>query len=212
VIGSVVGVAVGLAASPLVGAAADRLRRRPQISVPVTRRVRAVLVAGLAGFGGGVVPQLADGWLGVFFVLFVVLAVIAAAVDLAELRLPDVLVYPMLLGGVVVSIVGGVTGAVGHPWRALVGAVVYGGWMLLVAVIVPDGYGLGDVKLAAGIGLWMGLLSWLAISSAILFGQLLIVASLVVVRVGRLRRSGVGGHAPLGPALVAGAFLAMLAG
>ncbi len=140
------------------------------------------------------------------------LAVVAAAVDLAELRLPNAMTYTMLAGGLIVLSVAAITEGPLDVWRGLAGAAAYGGWMLAVALIVPEGYGLGDVKFAAALGLWTGLLSWMALATAVLIGQLFIVVSLIAVRVRHRYQPGSGTHAALGPALAAGAMLAILAG
>lgn len=106
------------------------------------------------------------------------------------------------------TVLGELGAGTGRLWPAVGGGAAYGGWMLLAALVVSDGYGLGDVKLAAAVGVWLGGLSWHLVACAALFGQLFIVASLLAVRYRSRRRGEVGGHAPLGPALVAGAALA----
>jgi leader peptidase (prepilin peptidase)/N-methyltransferase len=213
VIAVVVGAVAGAAVAPLVLAVADRFRRRRDSVSPVDVRVRKPLIALLAVLSGAAVGKFGSSWLTAAFAVFAVAAVTAAAVDLAELRLPDVLMYPLLVGGLVLILVGAVTGWLGDPWRAVAAGALYGGWMLVVALIAPGGYGLGDVKLAAAVGLWLGLLSWLTVATAMLYGQVFVVATLLAVRLYRRHRPGAAGlEAPLGPALVAGAVLALLVG
>ena len=62
------------------------------------------------------------------------------------------------------------------------------------------------MKLAAGVGLWLGWLSWPVLLAGIAFGQILIT---ICYLVGRRRSSGRSGT-PLGPAITAGFVLALL--
>lgn len=82
----------------------------------------------------------------------VVLAVLVAAVwDLRTRRIPNWLVFPFLLSGLVVSaIVDGWSG-LGH---SVLGAML--GGALLGVFYLLGGMGMGDVKLCAAIGAWVG--------------------------------------------------------
>ena len=89
----------------------------------------------------------------------------------------------------------------GNPWRAVAGCGIYGGWLFLASL---TGLGQGDVKLAAGVGLWLGWLSWPVLVAGIALGQILIT---ICYLVGRRRTSS---GTPLGPAITAGFVLALL--
>ena len=74
-----------------------------------------------------------------------------------------------------------------------------GGFFFLAAVVYPAGLGMGDVKLAAFIGAWLGLDSFAGLAVGTLLGALM--ALLVVARHGAEgRRSSL----PYGPFLAAG--------
>jgi leader peptidase (prepilin peptidase)/N-methyltransferase len=95
----------------------------------------------------------------------------------------------------------------GAAVRALVGAVAL---FLLYGVlwfIRPDGMGLGDVKLAGVLGLYLGYLSWahLAVGA---FGGFLLggVVGAVLLVAGRAGRKS---KIPFGPFMLAGAWLAV---
>ena len=209
------GAVAGLAATPIPLLAANRFRRGTASPPPalLARRLRAVIVMILTVLAGAAIAAIGSGWWTPLYAGCALAAVTAAAVDLAELRLPDVLVYPLLAAGVAVALTTAVADPSVQLWIPVVGAVSYGGWMLLVALAVPGSYGLGDVKLAAAVGLWTGTLSWTTLATAVLIGQLLILASLLAAR---LPRHGTGprtsSDAPLGPALIVGALLAILLG
>ncbi|MBN9607909.1 MAG: hypothetical protein BGO26_06560 [Actinobacteria bacterium 69-20] len=129
----------------------------------------------------------------------------AAAIDTIEERLPNILtIGTALLGLVALTGISLATGA-GSPLRALVGGVIFGGWILLGALIARDGYGLGDVKMAAACGFLAGWLSWTAIAVAILATQVAI--TLVILHAKSRGRQ----QAALGPAFVAGLLVAIVA-
>lgn len=135
----------------------------------------------------------------------VLLALVAAAVvDAAEQRLPNVLTLGSggfaLAALTAISIVTGT----GSPWRAVVGGAIFGGWILLGALVVRDGYGLGDVKLAAACGILAGWLSWTSLAVAVLATQIAITVLLVYAKSRDRHR------AALGPAFVVGMLISIL--
>ena len=123
-----------------------------------------------------------------------------ARTDVAELRLPNRLVVTALLAGL---------GGLGVTWLAagsapqvpLLAAVGYAGFLLVLALL--GGMGMGDVKLAAALGLASPTLP-LAVLSPLLAFLLGGLVSLVV-----LIRRGRGGRIAFGPFLLAGYFGAL---
>jgi leader peptidase (prepilin peptidase)/N-methyltransferase len=92
------------------------------------------------------------------------------------------------------------------PERAI-SAGAAGGFLLLVALLYPRGMGMGDVKLAALMGLYLGS----AVAAALLIG----IATGAVVGVGLMLRHGSGARkqaVPFGPFLAFGGVVALLAG
>jgi leader peptidase (prepilin peptidase)/N-methyltransferase len=138
--------------------------------------------------------------------------VLLAAVDLAVLRLPDLVVFPT---AVAVAVLLGVTAlTTGEPSpvnRALAAAAALGGAYGLLALLPGSALGFGDVKLAAVLGAPLGWLGW----PAVLLGGVLPVvlgglAALALLATGHIRRTT---PVPFGPALVAGfLFAALIAG
>ena len=132
-----------------------------------------------------------------------------AVVDLACLRLPDPLVAAVAgaaaLGLVPVALAGGT------PERllaALAGAAVSFGGYVLLALLPGARLGFGDVKLAAALGLPLGWLGWPTLGLGLLLPHLLNgVVVLALLAAGRVRRDT---PLPFGPALLAGAWLAVL--
>jgi leader peptidase (prepilin peptidase) / N-methyltransferase len=137
------------------------------------------------------------------------LSLLLVPIDLAVLRLPDPLVAVGFTGSALVVVLASVlTGQYGALLRAvLAGAVMAGGYLLL-ALLPGARLGLGDVKVAGVLGLVLGWLGWGYVLLGALLPHLLngpVVLALLLSR--RVKRdSGV----PLGPALLAGALLAVV--
>ncbi|MEY2442363.1 MAG: leader peptidase (prepilin peptidase) / N-methyltransferase [bacterium] len=125
-------------------------------------------------------------------------------VDLKTRLLPNKLTLPAAVTAIVLGLL---VDASGEPERLLAGAVA-GGFFLVVALAYPSGMGLGDVKLAAVLGLFLGR----EVAAALLFA---LVAG-VLVGVAIMRRKGVAEGrktaVAFGPFLALGAVAALLVG
>jgi len=132
-------------------------------------------------------------------------------IDLDTHRLPNRIVlpaYPVLL--VLLTLSSVLTGEWGALLRGLVGMAVLGGVYLLLALAVPRGMGLGDVKLAGVLGLVLAYLGWGPLAVGAFAGFLLGgTFGIVLLVVGRARRStGI----PFGPWMLLGAWVGAFAG
>jgi leader peptidase (prepilin peptidase)/N-methyltransferase len=141
-------------------------------------------------------------------VLALVWAVVLALVDLEVKRLPDALVLPAYpVVAVLLALCSAVTGDGSALLRAATCAGAAVACFLLAALASPvaDGLGLGDVKLAGVLGALLGWLGWyealMGLLTGFVIGALLAMVLLVLRRV---RRSG---SIPLGPAMLAGAYV-----
>jgi leader peptidase (prepilin peptidase)/N-methyltransferase len=166
--------------------------------------VAAAVFAGLAAALGD------DPALPVFLAVAAV-GLVLAVVDLACLRLPDPLVGTaalLALGGLAGSAL--LAGTPGRLGGALLGAAVAAAAHVLLALLPGSRLGFGDVKLPAVLGLPLGWLGRDALLTGLLLPHLLhggLVLALLAAR--RVRRDTL---LPLGPALLAGAWLAVLLG
>jgi leader peptidase (prepilin peptidase) / N-methyltransferase len=137
-------------------------------------------------------------------VALVAVLVIASATDLATRRIPNRLTGPAALLAILL-------GAVLHPSGVggqLIASVAAGGFLLIFAVVRSTGLGMGDVKLAAVLGLYLGGAVTVALFAGLLaagIGGLGVIARLGV---GRGRRTAI----PLGPFLALGGIVAVLCG
>ncbi|MEE6297367.1 A24 family peptidase [Georgenia wangjunii] len=159
----------------------------------------------LAALGGAGAAGLASGW--AEMITFATLAVACALlvpIDLAEYRLPDIIVgpmYPVLLVGLAVAAAAG--GEWGSLGRAVGGAVVLGVGYLVLALITPSGLGLGDVKLAGLLGAFLGWLGW----SHVLLGTLaaFVLGGVVALVLLVTRRAQRHSSVAFGPWMIVGA-------
>lgn len=108
----------------------------------------------------------------------------------------------------------GTAAALAGDWAALgrtllAGAVLFG-FYLVLHLIQPRGMGLGDVKLAGILGLYLGYLSW----SHLLLGTLaaFVLASVVGIALIVLRRAGLKTAIAFGPYMLLGTAGALLVG
>ena len=145
------------------------------------------------------------------YLLFGWVLLVVAVIDLQTFRIPNRLTYPLtpaLLGLLVVAALA--EDVPGAALRAVLAAVLAFTLLLVMALINPRGMGMGDVKLAAFIGLGLGYIGWsylwLGLFAGFFGGG--IIAALLLVSGVRGRKDSI----PFGPWLALGAMVALLAG
>ncbi|MET3140379.1 UNVERIFIED_ORG: leader peptidase (prepilin peptidase)/N-methyltransferase [Arthrobacter sp. UYEF2] len=132
------------------------------------------------------------------FILLIVLGVQLARIDVALHLLPNPVVLSLLVGGLLCFL--GATFR-GEQWaslaRAVAGAAILFVIYLILALISPAGLGMGDVKLAAPVGLYLGYLGWTQLLYGGLLGFILngLVTALVMSR-NRPQRTSEVAHGP----------------
>lgn len=182
-------------------------QREERTAVPSGWRVPMAVLSGLlcglmAGFIGAsaVLPA---------FCYLAVLGVLLGAIDARHKLLPNRLVLPFLVGAMVLL---GLAAAVSGAWMQLLGGLLGGALLfvlyLVMALIKPGGIGLGDVKLAAVVGLYAGYLGLDAWLLVLLGAFLLNAAAIVVLMLAKVlnRNSDI----PFGPAMIAATLFAPL--
>lgn len=187
---------VGFILSPVAELLTARLLPRlgslPVVHARITTAAITAFLCAAFAFRCGAHPDLPA------FMLLAVLGVQLARIDILLHLLPNPLVLFLLLGGFIFLLVSVFSGS---QWpsifRAVIGAVILFVIYLILALISPAGLGMGDVKLAAPLGLYLGYLGW----SQLLYGGLLgfilngIVTVFAVARNGRKHTSEVA-HGP----------------
>lgn len=206
----------GAGAAVLGAAAGPALTALARSTLRSGRLVRSstAVVGAAAGVGAGLVVLRwsATPWLLPGLLVLVIAGVVLSAVDLAELRLPNVLVLPaagtvalLLAAGALVA--GAPSAAPGVVAGALGLALVY----LLLALAARGRLGMGDVKFGLVAGAATGVLGlhvWLV---GLVAGVLINGLAAIVVLLVRRRRA-LGTAIPFGPSIFAGALLAVLLG
>jgi leader peptidase (prepilin peptidase) / N-methyltransferase len=137
-------------------------------------------------------------------VALILLVVPAALIDFEHRIIPNKITA---LGAGVALLVGLALDPGGEPDRLIAGAAA-GGFLLLAALAYPGGMGMGDVKLAGVMGLFLGAAVAPAILIALFSGVL--VGAVIVARKGA--REGRKTAVPFGPFLALGAVVAVYAG
>lgn len=145
----------------------------------------------------------------VAYLYLVSISVALALIDLDTRRLPNAIVLPAYpIAAVLLGVAAVLAGDLGDAFTALLGAFALGGVYLVLAVARPGGMGMGDVKLAGVLGLFLG---WLGIPTLLVgaIGASLIggVVAAVLLIAGRAKEP-----VPFGPILLAGAWLGILLG
>jgi leader peptidase (prepilin peptidase) / N-methyltransferase len=134
----------------------------------------------------------------------ILLLVPAALIDLEYRIIPNRLTAA---GAVFALAVGTALDPTGEPERLIAGAAA-GGFLLVAALAYPGGMGMGDVKLAAVMGLFLGRAVAAAMLIALLAGVL--VGAVVIARRGA--REGRKTAVPFGPFLALGGLVSVFAG
>ena len=95
------------------------------------------------------------------YLLLAVAGVQLARIDILHHLLPNRLVLPLLGAGLVLlAFAAAVSGEAGNLLRGVAGAVILFVLYLFLALTSRNGLGMGDVKLAAPLGLYLGYLGW----------------------------------------------------
>ena len=141
---------------------------------------------------------------------FVGIMLAIAVIDARHRVVPNRIVYPSLALFAVAIVVGDLAGGGVDALGAGLGLALYGVPLLLVAVAVPHGMGMGDVKLAALIGLVLGSfgLSYVGVAAGVgvIGGGIGALVALAILGAGRKDQI------PFGPFLAGGAVVATLLG
>ncbi len=170
----------------------------------------AIVEAAAAGLAVASVLRFEAGDRAAFAALTSITLLVLAAIDLEHRRLPNAIVLPATaVAAIWVILRAALTGEWGPAAEAfLCGAAGFA--LLFLIAVASRGMGFGDVKLAGFIGLATGSFGWrvtvLGVFAGFILGGLAAVALVLAGRKGRKETI------PFGPALAAGAVLAIFAG
>ena len=138
------------------------------------------------------------------YVLLAVAGVQLARIDIIHHLLPNRMVLPLLGAGLVLlGAATAVSGEAGNLLRGVTGAAILFVLYLFLALTSRNGLGMGDVKLAAPLGLYLGYLGW----SQLFYGGALgfvaggVASTLLVLK----NRGNKPKEVPYGPSMLAAA-------
>lgn len=187
---------VGLALSPvteiLIARSLPRLGALPALPIRITTAAVTGLACALFSLRFGSSLALPA------FIFLAALGIQLARIDIALHLLPNPLVLMLLAGAFLLFLIPGLFDKqTDDLLRAVLGAIILFAGYLILGLISPGGIGMGDVKLAAPVGLYLGYLGW----GQLLYGGLLgfimngLVSILVLSRKGRDKATEVA-HGP----------------
>lgn len=179
----------------LLGGKCRTCKARIPLRYPAVEALTGVLF-GAAVFRFGLSLQLVSA------LVFISVLVALAGTDLEHRLLPNAIVGPAILIGLLLS----VAREPGRWWIYVVSALAVGGGLLILALIYPGGMGMGDVKMAVMLGAFLGLYAALAVFFGALIGAVFSAMLMAAGRVGR--RSAL----PFGSFLALGGFISLFAG
>jgi leader peptidase (prepilin peptidase)/N-methyltransferase len=136
--------------------------------------------------------------------VLVAILVPIALIDLDRRIIPNKITAPAALAAIAIGLALKPSGV---PEQLIAGAAA-GGFLLLFALAYPRGMGMGDVKLAAVLGLFLGREVGVALLSGVLAGAVVGIAVMARVGVKDGRKTAV----PFGPFLAVGGVVGLLAG
>lgn len=150
-----VGLCLGLLADIFVRRVLPQLEPHPSPAQRATTALVSAVLCVLLGWRFGASAELPA------FLVLAVAGVQLARIDAIHHLLPNRLVVPLLGAGIVLlTAAAAALGGWGQLGRGLAGGAILFFFYFILALMSPRSLGMGDVKLAAPLGLYLGYLGW----------------------------------------------------
>lgn len=181
----------------------------PQLSLDTSVRFKLTTAVLTGALSAAMAFRFGQSWALAAYLVLVILAVQLALIDIRHHLLPNRLVLALLIAGAVLL---AAAAAASPSWSALLRGVVAGAILfviyLILAIISPRGIGMGDVKLAAPLGLYLGYLGW----SQVFYGGALgfVAGGVVTAILVRAARGEKPAEVAFGPSMFAAALAVIL--
>lgn len=209
---ALVALILGLGAGTLLDRAARWSLREGDGTAWRSRPWTTGLIAGAGGASAVLLvptPALAPAWVALAWC-----SAMIARTDLARHRIPDALTLGAFASGALLLLLPWDAAAYGRAWLA---ALAVTSAMLVLALIGPSGLGMGDVKLAPALGLYLGFLGWgpvlVGVMAGFVLGALAAVGLLARDAIARRPLAGALRTAlPFGPFLLLGTLVGLATG
>ncbi len=149
------GLGLGLLADFAVRRTLPDLAGAPSLRPRITTAAITLVLSALLAWRFGATPELAA------YLVLGVAGVQLGRIDIVHHLLPDRLVGPLLGAGLILlTAAAAAHGASENLLRGIAGSVILFVLYLILALTSRNGLGMGDVKLAAPLGLYLGYLGW----------------------------------------------------
>lgn len=171
----------------------------------------AVVEAGMALLFGATVAVIGESWVLPAHLWFVAVTVVLVLTDLDHKRIPNRILYPGTVVAVALLVAGAaLDDSIAAAGRGIAGGAAYFLLLLGIALMARGGFGFGDVKLAFLLGVFTAYASWESLAVGVFLA--FVIGGVVSLLLLLLRRAGRRDALPFGPSLVAGAYVAIVAG
>lgn len=189
------GVLLGLIAEWAIVRTLPNLGSLPSLGARTAGALATGLISALLAMRFGISWELPA------YLILAVLGVQLARIDIATKLLPNRIVLTLLLAGAaLLAASAALTWAWSDLLRAVIAAAILFITYLILAIISPGGIGMGDVKLAAPLGLYLGYLGWSQVFYGAAFGFVLGgVATFALIR---LKTKGTLSEVAYGPSML----------
>lgn len=191
-------------------------RRLPlALQCPDGHRVRARepwiwLAAGAVSAAAGLVTAGEPGLLPAYLLVAAV-TIVLFVTDIDRKLIPNRVLYPVTAATVVLLVVGAlVEGRTDRLIPALVGGLGYFGALFVVYLVARGGFGFGDVKLAALLGMVTAFQSQRTVLLAVFFTGVIGGVPAILLLITRRKKGA--DEMPYGPPMLAGAWVALIFG
>lgn len=140
------------------------------------------------------------------FLYLAAVSIVLGLIDLDTHTLPNQIVIPSyVVGALLLGVTGVVSGNHAAIFRAFIGMISLGLFYFGTALLYPGGMGMGDVKFAGVLGLFLGYLGWgvllVGAFSAFVLGGIFALSLIIFRKAGS--KSGI----PFGPWMLTGAWI-----
>lgn len=139
------------------------------------------------------------------------ISIALTAIDLEHFRLPDAITFPSYpVALVLLAVPALLSGESERLVRAVICGVALFAFYALLWIVYPAGMGLGDVKLAGILGMYLG---WFGYGQAVVGGfAAFLLGGVVGIGLIALRRADRKTNIPFGPYMIVGAWLSIVVG
>ncbi|GBE21369.1 type 4 prepilin-like proteins leader peptide-processing enzyme [bacterium BMS3Bbin01] len=167
-----------------------------------------IVETGTAATFGATAWFIGEQWILIPYLWFAAVTIVLVLTDLDHHRIPNRILYPSTVLGLLLLVGAAFADrAAENLPRALAGGVAYLVLLFIIALVARGGFGMGDVKLAFFLGLFLAYASWGTLVVGIFLAFFVGGLGAIVLLVTHIR----GRKDPIafGPALIAGAWIAI---